>query len=330
MYIGNTQNNRVLVFEDPFAVLASSDQATNFAAFAVFGQAGSFITNTANEGGLSADSLSSPQGVAVDANGNLFVADVSNNRALLFFSPIPMTAVKGPPGNFGDATADVAIGQPNLVSGACNRGGGATLATLCTAPFFGVRIAVDGGDNLYVADTRNNRALEYNGPFGYEQANNWTADLVFEGNNLAQPSGGAADSNGDLYVSSEPHHQVYEYTQPVPLDRSDLLNLMIGPGADIPNAASLQFPMGLAIDAVNNLYVADQANNRVMEFNEGSSPGNKVANGVGGQNDVAHNAPNYVDAVGESAPGGIAVDATSDPPHRHLYVADSVNNRVLG
>jgi len=117
-----------------------------------------------------------------------------------------MTKVSGPPGNFGDATADVAIGQPNLVSGACNQGGGATLTTLCMAPFFGVGIAVDGGDNLYVADTQNDRALEYNGPFGYKQTNNPTADLVFEGNNLAHPSGVAADSNGNFYVSSETHN----------------------------------------------------------------------------------------------------------------------------
>ncbi len=332
VYVGDTLNNRVLVFKDPFAALSSTNQTNDFAAFAVFGQAGSFVTGSANEDGLGANSLSSPQGVAVDANGNLFVADVNNNRALVFFSPIPMTSLSGPPGNFGDATADVAIGQPNLVSGACNQGGGATLTTLCMARslFFGVGIAVDGGDNLYVADTQNDRALEYNGPFGYGQANNSTADLVFEGNNLAQPSGVAADSNGNFYVSSEPHHQVYEYTQPVPLGSADWLNLMIGPGAQNPNAGTLQFPMGLAIDAVNNLYVADQANNRVLEFNEGSSPANKVANGAGGQIDLSHNAPNYVDAVGENAPGGIAVDASSNPSYRHLYVADGRNNRVLG
>ena len=145
VYVGDAQNNRVLVFEDPFAALVANDQTSDFA------------------------------------------ADVNNNRALVFFSPIPMTMIKGPPGNFGDATADVAVGQPDLVSGACNQGGSATLASLCMAPFYGVGIAVDGGDNLYVADTTNNRALEYNGPFGYGQTNNVTADLVFEGNNLALP-----------------------------------------------------------------------------------------------------------------------------------------------
>ncbi len=331
VYVGDAQNNRVLVYPDPFAALAGfSHQANDFAAFAVFGQLGSFVTAIANEGGINANSLDSPQGVALDASGNLFVADGNNNRALVFFSPMPMTAVSNVPGNFGDATADVAIGQADLVSGECNQGGSATLTTLCIGGFFGVGIAADGGDNLYIGDTLNNRALEYNGPFGYGQANNVTADLVFEGNNLAQPSGVAADSNQNFYVSSEAHNQVYEYTQPVPLNRTDLLNLQIGPGAQNPNAASLQFPMGLAVDGLNNLYVADQANNRVLEFNEFGAPGNKVANGAGGQIDRAHNGPNYVDAVGENSPGGIAIDATSQPPHRHLYVADSVNNRVLG
>ncbi len=330
VYVGDTQNNRVLVYDDPFAALIGLDQTSDFAAAAVFGQAGSFVTSAANEGGLSADSLYSPQGVALDASGNLFVADVNNNRALIFFSPMPMTKVKGTPGNFGDATADVAIGQPDLVSGLCNQGGGATVATLCMEPFFGVGIAVDGGDNLYVPDTENNRALEYNGPFGYGQTNNVTPDLVFEGNNLARPSGVAVDSNQNFYVSSESHNQVYEYTQPVPLMRSDLLNLQIGPGAQNPNAASLQFPMGLGIDAVNSLYVADQANNRVLEFNEFGSPGNKVANGAGGQIDRSHNGPNLVDAIGENSPGGIAIDARSQAPRRHLYLADTVNNRVLG
>ena len=331
VYVGDAQNNRVLVYPDPFAALAGfSHQSNDFAAFAVFGQLGSFVTAIANEGGINPNSLDSPQGVALDASGNLFVADGNNNRALVFFSPMPMTAVSNVPGNFGDATADVAIGQADLVSGECNQGGSATLTTLCIGGFFGVGIAADGGDNLYIGDTLNNRALEYNGPFGYGQANNVTADLVFEGNNLAQPSGVAADSNQNFYVSSEAHNQVYEYTQPVPLQRTDLLNLQIGPGAQNPNAASLQFPMGLAVDGLNNLYVADQANNRVLEFNEFGAPGNRVANGAGGQIDRAHNGPNYVDAVGENSPGGIAIDATSQPPHRHLYVADSVNNRVLG
>jgi sugar lactone lactonase YvrE len=326
VYIGDTQNNRVVVFADPFAALASS----GFTATWVFGQGGSFTTGSANSGGVGANGLNSPQGVVVDTNGNLYVADAGNNRALIFFSPIPMTAISGAPGNFGDATADLVFGQVGFTGAACNRGGSASNTTLCTAPFVGVGIALDGADNLYLADTENNRALEINGPFGFGQTNNLIANLVFQGNSLASPSGVAVDSAGNFYVSSEQHNQVYEYTQPVALNRTDLLNMKIGPGANNPSAASLQFPMGLALDAIDNLYVADQANNRVLEFNESSSPGNQTANGAGGQRDRTHNAPNYVDPIGIDLPGGIAIDSRSAPGHLHLYAADSANNRVLG
>src|SRR5258708_2315504 len=137
VYVGDAQNNRVLVYNDPFAALAGfAHQASDFAAFAVFGQLGSFVTNIANQGGIGANSLDSPQGVAIDASGNLFVADGNNNRTLVFFSPIPMTMVAGTPGNLGDGTADAAIGQPDLVSGACNQGGSPTLARLCISGLF--------------------------------------------------------------------------------------------------------------------------------------------------------------------------------------------------
>src|SRR4029077_5331771 len=190
VYVGDTRNNRVVAFEDPFAALVSSD----FAAKWVFGQGGDFTTNLANIGGVGANSLNGPQGVAVDANGNLFVVDAGNNRALIFFIPIPMASVSGTPGNFGDATADLGFGQPGFTGAGCNRGGSITNTSLCTAPFVGVGIALDGADNLYLADTRNNRALEINGPFGFGQTNNLAANLVFQGNSLGLPSGVAVDS----------------------------------------------------------------------------------------------------------------------------------------
>jgi sugar lactone lactonase YvrE len=330
VFVGDTQNNRVVVFDDPFGAPANSGLAAKW----VFGQGGSFTTNSANAGGIGANSLYSPQGVALDTSGNLFVADAGNNRALIFFTPIPMTKISGVPGNFGDATADLAIGQATFAGGDCNRGAAtATNTTLCTGGFLGVGIAVDGANNLYVADTENNRALEFNGPFGFGLTNNLSANLIFTGNSLhplSLPSGVAIDSAGNFYVSAEQINRIYEFTQPVTFNRADLLNNIIGPGANNPSPTSLQFPMGLALDLTDHLYVADQANNRVLVFTEGTSPSNTIANGAGGQRDTLHNAPNYVDSIGTDLPGGLAIDKSSTPPHRHLYVADTANNRVLG
>ncbi len=72
LYIADATNNRVLYYP------AGITTATR-----VYGQPG-FTTNTGNNGGVSATSLSYPAGVALDGSGNLFVADDSNNRVLMF------------------------------------------------------------------------------------------------------------------------------------------------------------------------------------------------------------------------------------------------------
>ena len=72
-------NNRVLEYNTPLTSGTTADT--------VFGQGGSFASGTANNGGLSEDSLSSPTGIAVDASGNLYVADDGNNRVLEYNCP---------------------------------------------------------------------------------------------------------------------------------------------------------------------------------------------------------------------------------------------------
>src|SRR5207244_1142051 len=59
----------------------------------VFGQGGSFTTNTCNLGGLSTSSLCVPQGVALDAASNLYVADTGSLRLLEYDSPLTTDAV---------------------------------------------------------------------------------------------------------------------------------------------------------------------------------------------------------------------------------------------
>ena len=68
----------------------------------VFGQGGSFNSNIANNGGVSANSLNSPFGVAVDASGNLYVADDGNSRVLEYNTPLKT-----------GTTANLVFGQPD-------------------------------------------------------------------------------------------------------------------------------------------------------------------------------------------------------------------------
>ena len=75
-----TSNNRVLEYDTPLTTDTVADR--------VFGQGGSFTSNTCNLGGISASSLCNPYGVAVDAAGRLYVADASNSRVLEYDNPL--------------------------------------------------------------------------------------------------------------------------------------------------------------------------------------------------------------------------------------------------
>ncbi|HMZ59900.1 MAG TPA: hypothetical protein PL048_14065, partial [Leptospiraceae bacterium] len=101
----------------------------------VYGQAGSFTTGTANNGGISADSLNAPAVVTVDSGGNLYVAEASNNRVLFFPSgSTAATRVYGQNGNFSANTADnggISANSLNLPQG----------------------LAVDSIGNLYITET---------------------------------------------------------------------------------------------------------------------------------------------------------------------------------
>ena len=70
------------------------------------------FSNTANYGGVSASSLHGPREVAVDAAGNVYVADTSNHRVLVYLDP-----------QNTDTVADLVLGQPNFTSRTANNGG---------------------------------------------------------------------------------------------------------------------------------------------------------------------------------------------------------------
>jgi sugar lactone lactonase YvrE len=328
LYVSDTGNNRVLVFGNPFA---QSAPASGLAAMAVFGQGGDFFATTANDGGVSADSLSAPGGLALDSGGNLFVDDTGNSRILEYFTPIPLSAVKGTPGTAGDATADIVFGQGgSFTSAGCNQAGLTTNAELCLGPF--ANLTLDQNDNLFTSDSRNDRALEFNGTFGVSGANSTAANLIWSGSGIESPAGIAVDGNGNLYIASETTSQVLVFDQALALPNTSTVNLMIGVSGFGATAASFQFPIQIAVDSNDALYVADLGNNRALYFPEGNPPATAEARGVAGQGPGAYasNAINYVDPIGMDAPGAVAIDSASVPGHPHLYVTDARNNRVLG
>jgi uncharacterized protein (TIGR03437 family) len=208
---------------------------------------------------------------------------------------------------------------------------------------------VDPADgNLYVADTGNNRVVRYLSPFDnptriepdavYGQANFSTRTAGGASNtSLSQPRGVAFDSAGNLWVADTGNHRVVRFSAasldnaaPVAADtvvgQKDFLGNAANAAGNV-SASGFDTPVGIAIDAQNNLYVADFRNARVLRFsNPAASPGLvPAANAVWGQsNFAAKGAPQQATASSLAGPEGIAVDNSGN-----LYVTDTGDHRVV-
>jgi sugar lactone lactonase YvrE len=333
VYVSDNGNNRVLVFDNPFALMPG--QNSNFAARLVIGQGsgGNNFTSPAAASGQTG--LYRPVGLSLDSNGNLFVLDAGNNRALEYFNPFGAATSAGA----GDVVADRVFGQPDFNANQPNQGGAVTAQTLSTANYGGpAGIATDSYGNLYVADDVNGRVVEYNGPFD-NTANDPSANLIFSGFRSYTVAGVVVDGANNLYfaaANSNGQSYVYQFAETSNPPSNTTANLVFGPTMNIAAdpTAYLGASQALATDASNNLFMANS--NRVIEYlapgnANGSAPGSagdSTADAVLGQADFDHTTANFVDALGMHYPGGVAIDQTANP--NHIYVLDLANNRVLG
>jgi len=138
LWVADAANNRVVRF--PAA------STTGAAATIALGQP-NLTSNAANNGGLSASSLSNPNAVIVDNSGNVWVADTGNNRVLEFRAPLAT-----------GMAASVALGQPDFVSNGTNQGLGAPTSATLSAP---AGLQVTDANALLVGDTGNNRSVVF-------------------------------------------------------------------------------------------------------------------------------------------------------------------------
>ena len=150
LWIADSYNNRVLEYDTPL----TSSTATR-----VYGQFGSFTTGIANNGGVSADSLNHPTGVAVDSAGRLYIVDDGNHRVLEFDTPL------------SSSTANRVFGQFNSFTTNTFNNGGTSASSL----WHPIDVAIDSNDNVFVSDRYNYRVLEYDAPV----ANDTIADRVY-------------------------------------------------------------------------------------------------------------------------------------------------------
>ena len=328
LYASDTNNHRVLIWRDSARYL-TGDPPTG-----VIGQP-DFLTAHANAG--SADgvpsevTLSSPRGLAVDKEGNLYVADFGNDRVLRYRRPVDQS---------GRIVADRVIGQPNFSSSASPR---ATASSLNSPS--GIAIASD--ESLFVSDTGYHRVLQFPpdapsgssaaGVFGQSSFGSGSAPSSPSAFSLNSPEGVFVDDTSFLYVADTGANRVVIYpavadppkTGPaaaIVIGQSGFSSALLGGGP-----SGLSSPRGVAVDAEANLVVSDSGNNRVLVFP--SVPFLPFSGGAAtsalGQPNLSGNAPNWNDSEGLATPGalfspaGIELDRNGT-----LYVADQANHRI--
>ena len=97
LYVADTGESRVLIFPDPFTTMSHTGQTAGFVATAVIGQVGNFTSSACNiSGGPSPDTLCSPEDVAVDTVGNLYIVDTGVSTH--YNTPAPFPDVGGEEG----------------------------------------------------------------------------------------------------------------------------------------------------------------------------------------------------------------------------------------
>ena len=243
--------------------------------------------------------------VAVDATGNLFIADWLNNRIRRVGTDGTIQTVAG--NGIGRFSGD---------------GGPAIDASLSLPQ----GVAVDGSGNLFIADTFNNRVRQVR-PDGSIRTVAGNGDQGFSGDggpainaSLFFPSGVAVDTAGNLFIADWLNYRIRRVSPEGVIDTvaGTGLPLSFGDGGLAINA-SIAPSQGVAVDGSGNLFIAETSGNRVRQVSPDGTIRTVAGNGFEGFS--GDGGPAFNASLG--FPEGVAVDDAGN-----LFIADTENLRI--
>jgi len=259
----------------------------------------SSFTGVDTTGGLDTiASFNAPTGIAVDAAGNIYVADYGNNQ-IRKITPDGIVTTIGGSGNQGSIN-----GPGNL------------------ATFNGpTSVTVDAQGNVYVADSNNDQIRKISATDGTVSTfagsdSTGLKDGVDTAAYFFSPNGVAADAQGNVFVADAGNNVIRKVT---PAGLTTTIAGNINPGnANGPalSAATFNNPAGLAVDASGNIYVADMLNNLIRKLSNGT-----VSTLAGHDTAATMNGPDTLAAF--YFPNSVAVDKSGN-----VYVTEYVTDLI--
>lgn len=299
MYIADTFNNRVLGYADARRVRPGDP------ADLVIGQSDlvrTLVNAPQNSTSPTETGLFRPSGVAVDANGDLFVTDSGNARVLRFPSPYAQNRVQGQ------------LLRPNLVLGQ------ASFTTRLTDPSarnmgypYGVALTVEG--HLVISDAGHNRMLFFRRPSGGDFTNGMAAEKVIgqpdfftitrgtaQSSTPNTPAHVTIDSDNRLFVADSGNNRVLVYDFIVAAQNNPPVAFVLSSG--------LNGPTGIfASRATGEIWVANTRGNQALRYPRFEQL-------------ALSQEPNY--RIPSGAPLALTMDAFGN-----LYVAEAVNRVAI-